>query len=112
MVITGDNPEPFTIRRKSSSGSESEADALKKILETIESKKRHWDVFNPFAKDFVKQFKFIDKKSGNQRFKALRGNKKKIIDKGFSTQSNYCKECGYGPLESESFECPRCGIEF
>ncbi|MGB1818642.1 MAG: hypothetical protein ACPHK2_03400, partial [Candidatus Poseidoniaceae archaeon] len=112
MIILGDKPEPFTIRRKSSSGSESEVDALKKILETIESKQRHWDEFNPFAKDFVKQFKFIDKKSGNQRFKALRGNKKKIIDKGFSTQSNYCKECGYGPLESESFECPRCGIEF
>lgn len=112
MIILGDKPEPFTIRRKSSSGSESEVDALKKILETIESKQRHWDEFNPFAKDFVKQFKFINKKSGNQRFKALRGNKKKIIDKGFSTQSNYCKECGYGPLEPDSFECPQCGIEF
>ena len=112
MIILGDKPEPFTIRRKSSSGSESEADALKKILETIESKQKQWDEFNPFAKDVVNHFKFFDKKRGNQRFKALRGNKKKIIDKGFSTQSNLCKECGYGPLESDSFECPRCGIEF
>ena len=97
MIILGDKPEPFTIRRKSSSGSESEADALKKILETIESKQKQWDEFNPFAKDVVNHFKFFDKKRGNQRFKALRGNKKKIIDKGFSTQSNICKECGYGP---------------
>jgi len=110
MIILGDKPEPFTIRRKSSSGSESEADALKKILEMIESKHRQRDEFNPFAKDFVKQLKFNGKKSGNQRFKPLRRNKKKIIDKGFSIQSNYCKECGYSPLEPDSFECPRCGI--
>ena len=112
MVITGENPEPFTIRRKSSSGSESEADALKKILETIESKQRQRDEFNPFATDHVKQFKLFDKKSGNQRFKPLRGNKKKIIHKAFSIQSNYCEECGYGRLDPNLFECPRCGIEF
>lgn len=113
MIILGDNPEPFTIRRKASSGSESELDALKKILETIENKeKQRTDLFNPFAKNFTKITNDANKKRRNQVFKALRGKKLKANILGTTQKNEICKECGFKLPESGLTECPQCMIEF
>ena len=112
-VITGDNPEPFTIRRKASSGSESEADALKKILETIEFKERQrTEFFNPFAKNSTKLPSEANKKRGNQLFKALRGKRNSATLSGSTGKRNICKECGFELHESGLTACPQCRIEF
>ena len=113
MIILGDKPEPFTIRRKSSSGSESEADALKKILETIEFKERQrTEFFNPFAKNFTKLPSEANKKPGNQLFKALRGRRNSATLSGSTGKRNICKECGFELHESGLTACPQCRIEF
>ena len=113
MVITGDNPEPFTIRRKARSGSESEADALKEMLEMIELReKKLTEIFNPFAKNFTKVLVKTNKKKGNQLFKALRGNKKSATLSGSTGRRNICKECGFILLQTGLTACPQCRIEF
>ena len=113
MIILGEKPEPFTIRRMSRSGSESEADGLKKILETIEFKERQiTDFFNPFAKNFTKVIYGTNKKRGNQMYKALRRARPTASKSDSLQRRNICMECGYTLPESDLKECPQCRIEF
>lgn len=113
MIILGDKPEPFTIRRKASSGSESEMDALTELLETfVNTKNQRTDEFNPFANYTTKISTKSFKKSRNQRFKPIRGNRSKTSIIGSIPQRTLCQECGYSLPESDLKECPQCGIEF
>lgn len=108
MIILGDKPEKFTIRRKASSGSISELDSLKKILENMNIEK---NIFNPFSR-FGKITEKSIRKLGNQKFKPIRKKINAKIWEVPTASQQKCEECGQPLTKSDTEECPRCGIQF
>lgn len=114
MVILGDKPEPFTIRRMARSGSSTEADSLNKILIDFVNRRKinRKNAFNPFAKQAQDFADKISRKSRNQKFPSIRAKRSKSTISNAVDPIKNCKECGFYLSSKDATACPQCKIEF